>query len=414
MIPALLLLAALVTAQSASAENRTRTVSERTVIFKNPRMPTGTKAASAAVMEASSGRLLWATRPRQRRLIASTTKIMTALVAISRTRPSELLTATAYPAGPAESVLGLRAGEKMSAEDLLNALLLASANDAADTFAARTASSRKAFVEAMNRRARSIGLRDTRFGNAVGLDLPRTYSTASDLAKMTRVALEEPRFARIVRKSRATLRSGDRKREIRNRNPLVDRYSYVDGVKTGRTLAAGYLLVGSASTADAQVISVVTGEPSEKARDRDSLKLLRFGRAFYRPVRPIDRRRAVYDLPVALQDRVAPAFPQRSVRFAVRSGDQVRVTVTAPKELKGPLPAGQSVGTASVLRGDQTVATVGLRLREAIPSPPVLAVIWHRFVRLLPWLMLIAAIVALGVAIYRHRSERPHRPTDMG
>lgn len=398
----------------ASAENITRTVSDRTVRFKNPSMPSGTKAQSAVVMDAANGRLLWALRPRERRLIASTTKIMTAMVAISRTRPNEMLTATAYAADPAESLLGLKPGERMSAEDLLKALLLVSANDAADTFAARTASSRSAFVDAMNRRAKAVGANDTLFGNPIGLDVPRTYSTAADLAKMTRSALAEPRFANIVNKSRATLRTGSTTRRIRNRNRLVGRYSFVEGVKTGRTLAAGYLLVGAASREDARVISVVTGEPNESARDADTMKLLKFGRAFFRPVEPLRRSRAALELPVALQDIKAAAYPQRSVKFAVRSGDRVRVTALAPDELEGPLAAGTRVGTATVFREGKSMAQVPLRLRNAVPAPPFTAVALHWTGKLLPWALALALIVTAGVLLTRRRKFRQQRPGFVG
>ncbi len=402
------------TSATATAANVEYTVSDRTVRFKSPQMPTGTKANSAAVMDADSGRMLWALRPHQRRLIASTTKIMTALVAISRTRPNELLTATAYPAGPGESLLGLKAGERMTANDLLTGLMLASGNDAADTLAARTASSRAAFVRAMNRRARSLGLRDTLFGNPVGLALPETYSTASDLAKLTQHALTEPRFASIVSKSKATLRSGTRTRRIRNRNRLVGLYSYVDGVKTGRTLAAGYVLVGAASREDARVISVVTGEPSETARDNDTLKLLRFGRAFFRPVEPLSRDRGALRLPVALQDITAVAYPQRDVRFAVRSGDRLRVTAIAPDQLKGPLAAGTRVGTATVLREGKRVDEVPLRLRRPVPSPPTLAVIAHQVGNALPYVAILGLFGLVGFMVIRRRRLRTHRPEYVG
>ena len=137
-----------------------------------PRTPRGVLAKSGMVLDAQTGRQLWARRVNQRRLIASTTKIMTAIVAISRTRPNEMLTATNYRAGIGESLLGLKPGEQMSAQDLIKGLLLESGNDAADTLAAGTASSRAAFVAAMNARARQYGLTRTRFSNPIGLDGP--------------------------------------------------------------------------------------------------------------------------------------------------------------------------------------------------------------------------------------------------
>lgn len=407
---ALCVLAVLFAAAPAAAEVVTRTVERDTVNVRSPRMPTGTRAKTAVVFDVQTGRTLWALRPNERRLIASTTKIMTALVAIERTRPDELLTATNYPGDPAESKLGLIPGERMTAQDLIRALMLVSANDAADTLAARTATSRAAFVHAMNDKARELGLRGTRYGNPVGLDMPRTYSTAADLAKLTQAALKVPRFSSVVGRRKATLRSGAKVRHIVNRNKLVGRYPWVTGVKTGHTMAAGYLLVSSADKAGASVVSVVTGEPSEAARDADSVKLLRFGRAFYKPVAPLKKSRAVYKLPVELQDITAPVYPARDVRFAVRNGERIAVALRSERELKGPLAAGTRVGTATVTRGGKQVADVPVVLREAVPEAPISAVLMDLLGKLLPWLLAGAILVSLLVYLLRRRRPEARRP----
>lgn len=396
-------------AVNARAEIATRTVDRETVDVRSPRMPTGTRAKTAVVFDAQTGRTLWAIRPNDRRLIASTTKIMTALVAIERTEPNELLTATNYPAAAVESKLGLVPGERMTAQDLIRALMLVSANDAADTLAARTTSSRAAFVRAMNEKASELGLKGTRYGNPIGLDVPRTYSTAADLAILTQAALKVPRFADVVDKRRATLRSGAKVRRIVNRNKLVGRYPWVTGVKTGHTLAAGYLLVGSAEKVDASVVSVVTGEPSEAARDADTVKLLRFGRAFYKPVSPLRRSRSVYELPVELQDIKAAVYPSRDVRFAARDGERITVTLRSEQELKGPLAAGTRVGTATVTRGGKQVAAVPVVLREAVPEAPIAAVLLDLLGRILPWLLIGAILVFAVVYLLRRRSPEARR-----
>ncbi|MGH2906081.1 MAG: D-alanyl-D-alanine carboxypeptidase family protein [Solirubrobacterales bacterium] len=402
---AVFLALALVTAAFA-AETITRTIVDETAQVRTQKMPTGLSAKTATVIDAESGRALFSLRPDRRRLIASTTKIMTALVAISRTKPEEKLTATAYRAGVGESVLGLKAGEQMSAQDLLRALLLQSANDAADTFAARTASSRGAFVSAMNRRARALGLSDTHYGNPVGLDVPKTYSTAHDLAKLTRAALLVPRFRDTVGKSHATLRTGSKVRKIANRNELVGEYSWVDGVKTGHTLAAGYLLVGAGHKGDARVVSVVTGEPSVAARNNDTLKLLRFGRGFFETKTPVNSHHALTELPVALQDKTARVYPTKTVGLAVTDGQKYTVTLSAPKELEGPIAAGAKVGTATVTRAGKTIATVPVVVRQAIAAPPITAVMLHELERLLPLVALLLIGFMIGVVVWRRRQIR--------
>lgn len=407
LIAAVCVGAAAAGAPAASATDTVvRTIDDRTVQVRTPRMPTGISAKSATVTDTARGRVLWSMHDHDVRLIASTTKIMTALVAISRTEPSQVLRATTYHGDVAESVIGLRPGERMTAEDLLSGLLIASANDAADTFAVRLASSRSAFVAAMNRRARALGLTETHFGNPVGLDKPRTVSSAHDLAKLAAAAMREPRFEAIVGRKRATLRSGAVRRRIVNSNKLVVRYDYVDGVKTGHTLTAGYLLVASAVKHDARVISVVMGEPTEAARERDSIALLRFGRAFFKSVRPLAKRRAVTRLPVALQDTTAAVFPRRGVSLALRDGERVALTLAAPEELEGPLATGSRVGTATVRRNGRVVAETAVYLRGAISSPPLKAVLLHLLWRTLPWILLLAIAFMISMMLLRRRARR--------
>lgn len=409
----LMLLAA---ASIARAEdNIVRNVSTKTVVVRTPSTPGGISAKTGIVLDAETGRQLWARGVNKRRLIASTTKIMTALVAISRTTPNEMITATNYRAGIGESLLGLRPGERMSAQDLIKGLLLESGNDAADTLAAGTASSRAAFVQAMNRRARSLGLTRTRFANPIGLDSPNNYSTASDLAKLGRFALTVPRFSNVVDKARATLRSGPITHRITNRNPLIGKYPWAVGVKTGHTLAAGYLLVGAAAKLDARVVSVVTGEPTEGERENDSAALLRYGRAFYRPVQPLKKKQSVYSLPVQYQDDIkAKVYPRRDIAFAARNGEKVELRLDAPKEIKGPRSEGSIVGSAQVLRNGKEVASVPVALGAAVPAPPVTAVMLHALGQILPWLLLALGLAMIATVFLRRKQERTRRPGFVG
>ena len=244
--------------------------------------PSGLQARAAIVMEASTGDVLFSKNSRDRRSIASATKLMTVLVALQRADLDDVFSATRYNAVTAESQIGLRAGERMSVRDLLRATLLPSANDAAATLAAGTMGSRKAFVAEMNRRAAALGLRDTHYTTPIGLDDAGNYSSARDLAKLAVTLRGYEFFRRTTDLPSATLRSGSRKRTVFNRNTLVRRVPVVNGVKTGHTNRAGYVLVGSATRDGVTVVSVVLGEPGERARDADSLALLRYGLDGYR------------------------------------------------------------------------------------------------------------------------------------
>ena len=169
-------------------------------------------ARAAIVIDARDGTVMFAKHPDAERAIASTTKLMTALLALEQARPSDVFTAPAYNAMPAESRINLREGEQMTVHDLLEALLLESANDAAETLAEGVSGSREAFVEEMNARAADLGLEHTSYANPIGLDEAGNYSSARDLANLARVLLRRPRFARIVDMPEAELESGARGR----------------------------------------------------------------------------------------------------------------------------------------------------------------------------------------------------------
>jgi serine-type D-Ala-D-Ala carboxypeptidase (penicillin-binding protein 5/6) len=160
-------------------------------------------ARSAVVVEASTGRTVFAKAPNARRPIASTTKLMTALLVLERASLDDVYAAARYDALPIESKIDLRTGERMNVRDLLRALLLASANDAAVTLAVGTSGSQRAFVRDMNRRARQLGLENTRFANPVGLDTGGGYSSAADLARLTLRLRRNAFFRETVDRPRA-------------------------------------------------------------------------------------------------------------------------------------------------------------------------------------------------------------------
>jgi D-alanyl-D-alanine carboxypeptidase (penicillin-binding protein 5/6) len=338
-----------------------------------PRVPT---AQAAIVIDARDGTVMFAKRPDAERSIASTTKLMTALLALEEADPGDVFAAPAYNAAPAESRINLREGERMTVEDLLQALLLESANDAAVDLAENIAGSRQAFVDQMNERAAELGLDHTSYANPIGLDAPGNYSSARDLATLARTLLRNRRFARIVDTPEATLESGIRPRVVENRNDLVAAYPWVDGVKTGYTLNAGNVLVGAAARGSrAHVISVVLGEPSEAARDADTLTLLRWGLGRFSRVRVLDRSRALARSDIEYRDEDARLVPRRGVVLTLRDGQRLRRRVNAPDELEGPLAAGAAVGSVTVLVDGRPVRRVALVTAADVPGAGTLRVL---------------------------------------
>jgi D-alanyl-D-alanine carboxypeptidase (penicillin-binding protein 5/6) len=312
--------------------------------------PPAIGASSAIVIDARTGERLYSRAPNARRSIASTTKLMTAFITLERTRPSEVFTSPGYPGGAGESTIGLRSGERLTVRDLLRALMLPSANDAAYDLAVNIGGSESRFVRMMNAHARALGLDGTHYSTPIGLDDPGNYSTASDLARLASRLIQNPMLARIVNRGSAILHSGSRVRRVINRNDLVARFKFVDGVKTGHTNGAGYVLVGAAHGNGARVISVVLGTSSISARDSASLALLRYGVNQFRRVRPVVKGRTYARAKVKYFDgREVRLVAARDAALTVRRGRPVRTRVDAPGEVEGPLPAGERVGTIQVL-----------------------------------------------------------------
>jgi D-alanyl-D-alanine carboxypeptidase (penicillin-binding protein 5/6) len=366
-------------------------------------------AETAVVIDARTGETLYARRPNRRHAIASTTKIVTALVARDGADLSDVFTASNYKPAAIESQLGLKHGEKMTLHDLLEALLLPSANDAAITIAEGVSGSRSSFVESMNNKAEQLGLKNTSFANPIGLDDPDNYSTARDLAMAARVLLRDPALAKIVDTPRAHLSSGAKPRTVVNRNRLVQQYPFVNGVKTGHTRQAGYVLVGSATRNGVPVISVVTGEPGEAARDADSLALLRYGLGQFTRQRVVARGRPVEEARVKYhdEDRV-DIVPARGATLTVRRGERVRKLVEAPGRLEGPMPRGERVGVLLVSYRGRVVRRVPLVTGEAVRG----ATVWDKIASAIGGgaaalaFLALAALAALAILRVRNARRR--------
>jgi D-alanyl-D-alanine carboxypeptidase (penicillin-binding protein 5/6) len=366
--------------------------------------PSVPNAKSAIVVDGRNGEVMFAKRPGARREIASTTKLMTALLTLERAEPGEVFTAADRRPAPVESQIGLRRGERMKVADLFKALMLESANDAAETLAEGISGSQAAFVAAMNARARELGLRGTSYANPIGLDDPHNYSTARDLAELTFDLMGERRFARVVDMPSAQLRSGARPRTVENRNALIGAYAFVNGVKTGHTTQAGYVLIGSArSGIGGRVISVVMGEPSEAGRDTDTLKLLRWGLSRFHRVRVLDRQRALARPKIEYFDRRARLVPQRGLVLTLRDGERVSRHVAAPDQVSGPLDAGARTGSVTVSVDRERVRRLRLVTAEPVPSAGTLRVLTSVLGVPLTVLAVLAILILAALVMLRMR-----------
>jgi D-alanyl-D-alanine carboxypeptidase (penicillin-binding protein 5/6) len=373
--------------------------------------PTGIRAPAAILVEPSTGDVVYQRDAAEPRPIASTTKLMTVLLTLERTKLSDTMVAVRYRALPAESVIGLRAGERLTVADLLRGVLLASANDAAATLATRIGGSERAFVAMMNRRARELRLTHTHYANPIGLDAPGNHSSAEDLIKLTLILRRNPFFRAVTNLPSATLKTGAHERTIVNRNTLVRTVPEVNGVKTGHTLTAGYVLVGSASKRGITVISAVLGEPSEAARDADSLELIRYGLARYHRVTAVQRGQRMATVKLAHRSDHVQLVATRTITGTARRGEHMSVRLLdVPKQLDGPLPAGSRVGTILVRWRGKTVARVALVTRSPITAASVLQRGDDFLGRTLTVVILSAvALASLQLVLLRRRAVRRRR-----
>lgn len=216
-------------------------------------------AQSAAVMDPISGRLLFDKNSSKQSLIASTTKIMTALLICERCNVLDQMQIPKEAVGIEGSSMYLREGEKLTLQELLYGLMLSSGNDAAVALALYCCGSIEEFANQMNDKARSLGMTQTHFANPNGLDAKDHYSTARDLATLAAFAMENPVFAQTV--STKTITAGNR--FLRNHNKLLWLYPGADGVKTGYTKAAGRILVSSAERNRRRLVAVTINDPND-------------------------------------------------------------------------------------------------------------------------------------------------------
>jgi D-alanyl-D-alanine carboxypeptidase (penicillin-binding protein 5/6) len=323
------------------------------------------------LIDAEGGSRLAANDPDRELAIASTTKLMTAYLALRDLPLRRRLVAPPYHPIPGESLLGLREGERDTVHDLLYGLLLPSGNDAAITLADGVAGSVPSFVARMNRAAVRLGLRHTHYATPVGLDRPGNYSTAADLAHLARVLMRDRRFRRIVDSPSKTLLSGAEVRHVVNRNDLLDEEPWIDGVKTGYTPDAGNVLVAAGRLHGIDLISAVLGAPTEYDRDQDSLELLRYGYSLYRRREPIRLGAALARPRERYSASRVPLVAAHAVRLWARRGQRVAVRVRAPRVIEGPIRRGRPLGHAKVLVAGEARRAVALRTGRFVPAPAI-------------------------------------------
>ncbi len=306
---------------------------------------TGVSARGAVLMEAESGDVVFGQNENARLPMASTTKIMTALVALEALPLSTVVTVSREAVGVEGSSIYLVEGERLTLEELLYALLLESANDAAAAIAIAVAGSMEAFAALMNEKAATLGLKDTRFVNPHGLDDLHHYTTAYELALVARAALADPTFREICSTKRRVipLHGDEGVRVLINHNRLLSSYEGCIGLKTGYTKKTGRCLVSAAERDGVTLIAVTLNAPDDW---RDHTAMLDYGFSLYRSV--ILCEPGFYAAPLwtvsGEQDYVMVENTVSLTAILRRDHGAIRCVVELPRFDFAPLRAGETLG----------------------------------------------------------------------
>ena len=328
---------------------------------------------SALLMEAESGRILFQKDENKPVPIASVTKVMVTLLIMEaidsgRVSMDEEVTVSERAASMGGSQVYLEPGEKMSVSELLKCLVVVSANDASVALAEHIYGSEDSFILAMNERAAQLGMKNTNYVNTTGLDADGHYSSALDVALVTRELLKHPTILEYTTIWMDTVRNGQF--GLSNTNKLVRFYDGTTGLKTGYTSAAGYCLSASAERGGMELVAVVLHCKTSVDRFESAKALLNYGFSGYALVTP-QPEGGIPPVPVVLgrQDSITPV-PERSEPLLLEKAlaSQVQTAVTVDESVQAPVEAGQRLGTMTATAGERLLAEIPLVAPEAVPA----------------------------------------------
>ncbi len=340
-------------------------------------------AKAAVLMDAESGMVLWEKNADQRMGMASTTKIMTALTVLKLTRPENTVVIPRKAVGIEGSSVYLCEGERLTVEQLLYALILSSANDAAAALAIHCSGSIEAFADQMNALARELGLKDTHFVNPHGLYDEAHYTTARELGIITSAALENRLLSKIFATKKATIPfdTEDGGRLLVNHNKMLSYYDGAIGVKTGFTKSTGRCLVSAAEREKMTLICVTLNAPDDW---RDHTALLDYGFENFRRAVIADVGEYTFELAVtgAKKDTVTLTNTQPLVLTLPRGNEDVEYTVLAPCRFAfAPVTRGDTLASVSVSAYGQT-ATSALVAAETLTALEAESSIWRKILNI--------------------------------
>ena len=333
-------------------QNIQYTARELGVTDTTTKFPSSLNAKAACLIDADSGMVLFAKNADEKLPMASTTKIMTALIALESSDLSDTITFSSHAASMPDVQLNAMSGEQFTLRDLLYSLLLESHNDTAVAIAEHVSGSTEAFADKMNEKAVELGLSSTHFVTPNGLDADEHYTTAKELCLIASYALQNQTFCKIIRTPAHSFanRTNTKQYHVTNHDAFLTNYAGAIGIKTGFTGNAGYCFCGAAKRGDITLISSVLacGWPPHKTyKWTDTKKLMDYGFTNYKLVR-LTETPMLQKIPVhggrsnIMQPR--RSVPARDTKLLMTSADTLRICYELPHSLKAPIRSGDIIG----------------------------------------------------------------------
>lgn len=361
------------------------------LVFAQSNVPSAqldVNAKAAVLMEASTGQILYESNPDEQLPIASVTKIMTMLLIMEaldsgKIQMDEMVTASERAKSMGGSTMFLETGEQLSVHDMLKGIAVASANDGCVAMAEHIAGSEAGFVQMMNDRAKELGMEHTQFVNTNGLDADGHYSSARDVAIMSRALISHEKIFEFTTIWMDSLRDG--KFQLANTNKLVRFYKGANGLKTGSTSKAKCCLSGTAKRDDMQLIAVVLGAPTSKERFASASSMLDYGFANYAVKKQVTQDESLGTVKVTKGEAdVVNAVAKDTYSMLSAKGAQnaIEKNVQLDSEICAPVEKGQVIGKAEIVSDGQVIAQVDVVAGETVAKKPFGSVLLDIFKKL--------------------------------
>ena len=341
-------------------------------VFAESNTDLGLNAKSAILMEEATGNILYESNPDERLPIASVTKVMTMLLIMEavdsgKISLDDMVTVSENAMSYGGSTMFLETGEQLTVNDMLKGIAVASANDGCVAMAEHLAGSESAFVDMMNEKAKELGMENTHFMNTNGLDEDDHYSSARDVAIMSRELMKHETIFNYTSIWMDTLRGG--KFQLANTNKLIRFYDGANGLKTGSTSKALCCLSAAAKRNDMQLIAVVLGAPTSAERFASAKSLLDYGFANYAVNTQITAGDEVQKIAVEKGvDKEVGVVAGDSCSTLVKKGQEDNITkeIKIDETITAPIEAGQKIGTMTISRDGEVIADIDLNASSTV------------------------------------------------